>query len=496
MEHGGENRMDYISEIRKLFPSASFKVEERMKVVEIKSNCTASCLPNYENIVGFIGSLPGRDSISISIQSEGELIFILSTSDVKNLAQYDYFREELYPEDNVSVILSINKDVAEETFSIYSFDSFCSDLQSLSISKFLSAFTYLLSGHNHLYFDVFDKQNVFFKTGTMLFSSTKAQVEWGIENRLSRLSRCRESSCFYNQAMFPLIPEDFFCEADSSCTELKDLFLKIATIFSYVYISSNSSIEDEMLHLQITGHRSVEYSCKLSDISTNRTIVNLYKWIYTDGNSTDKALLARNSISLQCRYITVAQIDERLLSSIQANYDVYLRDNVEKYIGLTNSMAEYIERLYLKTNECLSDLFGQFKANLFAGISFIFTVVLANIVGGQPLDNIFTNDVTVICYLFLLGSLFFLAVSVFEIIGKRKRLEDQFNELVKHYDKVLSREEIDYLTENGKTLLEVKRSLIHKTVAWSVIWGCLIIAFFIVVDVTGDGPHLLNQLFS
>lgn len=80
------------------------------------------------------------------------------------------------------------------------------------------------------------------------------------------------------------------------------------------------------------------------------------------------------------------------------------KDNVSKYIELTNAMAGFIQESTNNVSDCISELLGHLKSNLIAVVSFIFTATLANIVSDQPLDNIFTYDITIIMYLVFVGS--------------------------------------------------------------------------------------------
>ena len=49
-----------------------------------------------------------------------------------------------------------------------------------------------------------------------------------------------------------------------------------------------------------------------------------------------------------------------------------------------------------KTGDYATMLLGDLKKNLIAIFGFLFTVILANIVSDQPLQNIFTREITVI----------------------------------------------------------------------------------------------------
>lgn len=147
-------------------------------------------------------------------------------------------------------------------------------------------------------------------------------------------------------------------------------------------------------------------------------------------------------------------------------------------------------------SDCISDLLGHLKSNLLAVVSFIFTVTLANIVSDQPLDNIFTYDITIILYLVFAGSLVYYVVSIMEVHNKKKRMCKQYDDIVDHYEKVLSREEIQQITDNGQPLIKAQSILKRGMIRWSIIWVLFILAAFIVIDFVGDGPHIVENTIS
>ena len=97
-------------------------------------------------------------------------------------------------------------------------------------------------------------------------------------------------------------------------------------------------------------------------------------------------------------------MDTKILASIQSNYNLYLKDNVTQYLEMRNKVAEFISDIMSRTGEYATDLLDKFKTNIIAVFGFLFSVILANIVSDQPLDNIFTRDITIILELVLVGS--------------------------------------------------------------------------------------------
>lgn len=104
--------------------------------------------------------------------------------------------------------------------------------------------------------------------------------------------------------------------------------------------------------------------------------------------------------------------------------------------------------------------------------------------------------ITIILYLVFAGSLVYYVVSIMEVHNKKKRMCKQYDDIVDHYEKVLSREEIQQITDNGQPLIKAQSILKRGMIRWSIIWVLFILAAFIVIDFVGDGPHIVENTIS
>lgn len=482
--------MDYLAEIQRVFQCTAYIIEERIKQVAMKMTVYPRNLPTYENLLSLVNSFPERDYVKFVLKDDGSSEYTIDSKGKQNQVEYDGFKLGLFEEDPVYMTVEINKRVVDDQVSIYSFKRFCDDILSLAMTDVLAAFVDFYREAEHLYFKVYS-DDVFCKTGTMAFSSAEHTITWGLSDRKDRLNRCRETACFYHQPNYPLLPDDFNIEVDFQGNPLSFLFSQISTALSLVYLSTNSSIQNGELRTQITGQRNLDYTTRLAEIKPNYELYRIYHWIFTEGNSVDKALLARNSISSHCKLAGIGNLDERTFVSIQANYNLYLKDNVAKYIELTNAMAGFILDSTNNVTNCITQLLGNLKGNILAVMSFVFTVVLANIVSGQPLENIFTFQIKIIMYIVFIGSLVYYLISVAEVSYKKRKMMDQYHDLLKHYEKVLPHEEINQITEKGKALSCAESSLKQGMFFWSVVWIATIMIAFLIVDYIGDYPHLV-----
>ncbi len=487
--------MDYLTYIQQTFQSSSIDMEERMKYAKIDISISQSNVPTYEKIYALFSSFPKRDDVSIFIKDDGESSIAIVSGVPIDESLYADFLSKLDEDSSLHVLIEINKHIVQNQMSVYCFQKFCADIINLSLPDVMLAFANLYGDATHLYFEVFDT-DVFFRTGTMAFSSGGHEIRWELLDRGSLLDKCRDAASFYHQITYPLLPEDFNIEVDFASNPLSTRFAQLSTALSMAYLATTSSIVDGELRIQIIGQRTIDYAICLPAVKANSELYKIYRWIFTDGNAVDKALLARNSISAHCRFTEINNLDGKTFASIQANYSLYLKDHVTEYIELTNKMAEFIQEAINNISDCISQLLGHLKSNLLAVLSFVFTTLLANIVSDQPLDNIFTRDITIIMYIVLAGSLVYYVISVLEVNDKRRRMRTKYDNIVAHYRKILSEDEIQQITNEGKLLTDAQTKLRRGMIIWSIVWLLLLLAAFVVIDYIGDGPHIISSFIS
>ncbi len=363
--------MDYLAQILHVFHNPSLEIEERIKQVTIKYSIVAENMPSYAELSSLIDAFPKRDIIKFLFSDDADNNLTIISTNIIDEAAYTAYVDSLFKEDIVYITVDISKQFSLGQLSIYCYQKFCEDLLSQPVSDVLASFSSLYNEAGYLYFEVFGDK-VFFRTGTMAFSSDNHTITWALTDRNDSLQKCRETSCFHHQATYPILPEDFHIEVNFNDNPLTNLFAQLCSVFSLAYLSTNSSIMDNILRIQITGQRNLDCSIELDKITPNTELYNIYHWIFTGGNVVDKALLARNSISAHCKFTDICSLDGKTFASIQANYNLYLKDNVAQYIELTNAMGAYIQESTNGVSDCISGLFGHLKSNLIAVLSFIF----------------------------------------------------------------------------------------------------------------------------
>jgi hypothetical protein len=246
--------------------------------------------------------------------------------------------------------------------------------------------------------------------------------------------------------------------------------------------------------VQITGQRNVDFCYANEEVKVNPELYKIYHWIFTDGNAIDKAILARNILSLHCKYSELIEIDGKTLSSIQSNFNLYLKNNVVQYLELKNKLSEFICDVVSKTGDYATALLDRFKTNLITVFGFLFTVILANIVSNQPLDNIFTRDVTIILESVLLGSVVYLIICIIEMNYLVKKAKESYDKLKMNYKSILTESDIAETFNNDILFIDMSRSVKRGIWIYSILWIAFIVGSFFVIELASSSPIITNIL--
>lgn len=487
--------MNLLKKIESIFHLNNLSVSERIRIVEGEFEVEYSNLPSYEDLKSLLEVVPDRDNLKLFMKSESDDSIRIVSRAPFELSQYDEFKAMLENGDGINVNISIEKIIEKNTFSIYDFVSFTNDLLAVSTLEAMSSFSRLLDDIDHLTFELFD-QDYFFCTSTMAFVASGRSVNRKSYLRGTRLNACRDTSYFFNANEYKLLPEDFSIDINFANNPLTELFERISTLLSLVYISSTATIDGSNLKIQIAGQRSVDFCYQIDTLENNKELLKIYQWIYTEGSSIDKAIIARNIISLHCRYADLLDTDGKTFASIQSNFNLYLKSNVTQYLDLKNKLAEFICDVIAKTGDHATQLLKNLKSNLIAIFIFLFTVILSNIVSDQPLNNVFTKDITAILEIVLLGSFIYLIVCIIETKYKLKKTKDSYEALKANYDSVLSQDELLEVFNNDQLINDTVRSVNRGIWGYAVLWIVFLFLLLIILECISSSPIIKPHVFQ
>lgn len=115
-----------------------------------------------------------------------------------------------------------------------------------------------------------------------------------------------------------------------------------------------------------------------------------------------------------------------------------------------------------KTSDLVLGTGSGLKNNLFAVISFLFTVVLANILSDVPLNNIFTHDISVLFEVILIGPFAYLYIINNDAKYKFDRYNKEYENLKLDYKDFLDEIDIEEIFKNDERINKSKNNFYKK----------------------------------
>lgn len=474
--------MNIMKRLIKLFDLNLNGISDNLMNVEYHNEIEYDKLPQIQSIINLLEEFPKRDEVIVELSNiSGDTIVLNSKVRIDEEKYNKFIEKNSDPEYKIEVHLKISKSMDNSQISIYCFESFNKNILEKSIETIMKFFSDILKRHQEIIFVNYDNEyNFITKSISMIIAGVDNEREE--YNRDIQLEKCKSITNFLNMSDYELIPEDFYFQTVYLDSKMKDLFAKIRCILSLIYICNISRIENGRLHLQLNGYRNKDYVIELEKFQYKtifEEFFNIYFWTVCDGNATDKMSLARNIMSIHCKYSDILDIDKKTLASIKSNYDLYLRENVNQYIELKNKVVEFAIKTAKETNEIILDFVDNLKKNMATFITFILGTIIANIVSDNPLDNIFTNDIVAICCWILLGSLGYMYISLKEVDFKVNRYKKEYMQLKESYKDFLDESDINEIFENDKSYKENIVEIEKMREKYKRIWFLLIFVTFL-----------------
>ncbi len=487
--------MNQLQDLFKLFNNPALDFEERNFVVDAKFKYNFKNPPKLERIHELLNTFPNRDDVQLVLENEMEDILYLKNNRLLDYTSKKQFLENTESEDTVSISLHIEKKIEDNKITVYNFEKFYSFILNQDLLETMKIFNKFLKNKEFLIFQLLDADLVY-TTRSMAFISANAQdIHFDNNKRIERLEDLKGNCSFFNMPQYELLPEDFHGIVVSNDFIFEDIFKKIETILALIYISNTSFLDNDFLKVQITGQRTINFEILLNDtVKINPEIFRIYNWIFTDGNPIDKQEIARSVVCLHCKYIDILDLDERTYASIQSNFNLYQKKNVQKYLELKNKLTDYIIQEANNMGDLILNLSGKIKGNMLAVFTFIFTVVLANIVSDAPLNNVFTKDITLLLEIVLFASFIYLFITIKEINYKMNRIEKNYEDIKFGYTDLLDERDIEEIFNHDINFKDNKDEFKKKKKQCIILWILIITILIIILQIVGTDPFVISMI--
>ena len=396
-----------------------------------------------------------------------------------NSTGYDFLQDardalKIVDEEEITLTIRIEKPITNANISVYSIDSFCDYLESLSIYDRITVISDRLSRLGYIILEL-QNEEVIFKTNTIHFSSLVSPVNPPEVNETLRAAHSQtvKNLCHNNfQQECHCLPEDFQRIEESSHPRLNSIFDKLSSIVSMSHLFDILSIDKNSVSYSINGYRTIGGPIDLDKIDKEITdeYYKIYQWCYGDGNIIDKIGIIRNVLSLNIDHIESPIINGKAFHSIISNYNIYRKENIKQYVDIRNNISSCIIDFKNKADEIVDNFAKGFKNSLIGVVSFFASVIIIQVLQEKSLNDIFSLDITLLSCAFLVASFIYYVASKWEINSQKKRYMESYSNMKKRNKDLLDENDIDRILDNDIDYNANIEFIDAKTKSFSRLW--------------------------
>jgi hypothetical protein len=462
-----------IKDITNLFFDVDINIDVENFLVFRASTQIKGCslrVPSSEQLLSYYRKLE-NSHLLISVLIDGNNILFSSNSLNFESKLIDLKDEiiRLEADDSVKFSIEITEKTQSHKVDIFNAEKFFTYLSTLSLQNFFEKLE-VFNIEQSIEFRFWEKTDSFNSDSLYFYSVypdiepisrcpaiSKEQREKNIENRA-------KASHFVNAQDNSFIPEDFEIINGKPHAGIEEVLNGVFGALNIIYISDFSSLKEDALDFRIKGYKLVSEKMIFSNLksSTWGELYEIYKWVYSDGNFSDKIGLARNVISIHLSNDSLFALDQGASDSVKSGYDLYLKENVKQYIEIKNKINEFLYGQSDKALDLTKSVFSTIKAGIWTFTTFFVSVFLLRAISGKSLEGAVSFEVFVVSILLVFISSVYFSVSIYEINVDRNRLLERYDEVRARYKdllnesdlnkiinvRVISKKELDYI--NGK----------------------------------------------
>lgn len=472
-----------LREIGSLFSSNSpwsmDKCEERVNqlIIEFTLGTCSVDSPCLDEEPDF--QLNDRDRISLGYFEGDDLIAEYYPTQNKKWPAFIVDLRDGASADNARLVVNISKRFVDNRVSVYLHDVFFNFFVSRNYSNNLSILDDLLGQHPHVIFEFQEAGYEKWHTNRFAFVNRGEEIEWNMTSE-ETISKSK-TICTCNLTTNHLLPEDFKrVEKDVRVDGFQKMFCNCAQLFVLFFLADYARIDGNRVEYKINGYRTICKQIVIDDIcnigislSTIDVYFLIYVWLYNGGNIYDKIAIVRNIITLNVDEDTLS-LKETTFDSIQTNYNIYEKKNVEQYIGVRNKVSEQLRNYQKEIISIVDGFENEFKKLLFSFLTFVFTSVIIRCLARNIDDKILLPNSIIYCMMaFCIISLIYFFYANWELNEKIKLFDKRYNDTRSFYGEILSQKELEDLFMDSKSDKGQYQSFINeREVRYKCVWVC------------------------
>lgn len=449
--------MNKLTHFLALFEYSEIMVKEgfdELKII-LKSDCLKKL--NQGDFMSALRFLNSRDKLQLSLLiDDGEPIDYYSDNDPTDFISGVDSKFSIIEDEKIKIIITVSKTITDGVISIYSYCDFFAFLKTLTVQAIFHEFNIAIKKENYIIFE-YQAEETIIKTKSIWFVNIGYSGLPEMIDRTPILNRAK-SSCHYNfLSKYDLLAEDFL-PTSTDHSDLIDFMKRWSIILSVLFLYDITNIQDNKLDYRLNGYKSISGITDLSLIVPEKELqyYSIYNWVYNSGNFIDKLGLARNIISLHLENVPNIGLKGDPFHSIQSSYKVYEKQNIKQYIEIRNKISDQLLGFHDRANKIVETFASGFQKSAFALITFYISAIILKVLNKDKLIEIFTIDAAVLSTAFILCSVIYYLVLIWEVKAQRKRFENNYKDVKKRYTDLLDEQDINRILNND---IEIKKDI-------------------------------------
>ncbi|WP_019038350.1 hypothetical protein [Psychroflexus tropicus] len=479
--------MSIIGFINRIFPDAikskDFENDERFEI-SYKSKTFEP--QNIELIEESFNFLSNDDSLLLTVIFGNSEPVILNSQNV----DFNKFIEELegefefQDEEEIKIIILINKNNDQGVINIYDFAAFKRELIKLNFEQFLNVFDRAFKNNENIIFRVHNLELEFYSSTIFFVPFREIKHEKLIKknDRFLHIKKLNTVSNFDSSDKYELSPIDFeLSKENSKHIDICEIFKLYALVLSVIYLFDISSVSGNILEYKLNGYKSFKGKIDISKLKNSKlnSYLPIFKWVFKGGSLTDKIGLSRNIISLHFEDKDQIYLTGNPYLSVQSSFKLYEKDNIKQYIELRNKISEQLIDFNNRASKIVENFANGFQKSSLALLSFYISTIVIRVLSKGDFFNVFTLDAMILSIAFLTGSLIYYFVSRWEIKSQRTRFVKSYQNLKNRYQDLLNEDDINRILNNDSDYQDDLDFIDNKRKNYSRMWLIILSILFI-----------------
>lgn len=436
-----------------------------------------SFLYTREYIHSVFATCTDRDKLLVAIDhlTESRVIF-------REIGLIDSNLSESFEEQYTYTLrVVIDKNNINNHISIYSSNKFIEWIkEDIELKDCFDKYIDILSITGQIYLETLDETEVNLSTKKITFiKQDKCSI---IPDRIKVLEQ-RKDYCFVSGDTVPeIIPEDFLLLNESEDQELNLLFNKLCLLSIFTFISDISEFKDDAIKYKMYGYKTIKDEFTLDNMNTSSLIqlFKIYTWIYHDYNNSsisDKLGIARNLLTLHVKKNSLNNIEGDVYTAIKSNFDIYLKENVQRYLEVKNQVSAFIHEMSVKAETHSESFVDTIKNSLLIFISYFLSIIIVTAIDKGKFVNVFTFEVTTITMIILTVSWIYRENTISDIEAKTKRFQEKYKNFKDRYADIIEPDNFKTLFGDDKDHKSDVQYINDTIEKYDPLWKWTILAF-------------------